>query len=630
MWHRASRVFVWLAILFSGLAQAQFQPPAFPPLGAPFPPVLPPPFPPPGPPPQIGMHPAFGPWCAGPLGPGPCLDVHRFLLVQHAANYIQVPFYGFYGNIPFCNGPLGPGPCRDVQVFLAMRQVAQQQIQVPQWQAGGFCIGPTGPAPCEVVREYVMQAQSGMGLPPPQLNLRRPQVVSQHGPGGEAMCQGPADVVPCVMLAQMGLDRVGGPLPPIGSIDLPPGTANAQAVAQACAKQAGLDTAAFAACAGGKVVLTQRQQEVLDCAATSKDTPAFAACAARRFGIGLSEEQKRVAACAVKAKGVEEAFRSCGGPAFVSRALSEDERAILNCATNSQDAVKFGDCAATRFMGRAEKAVVDCAFSTSDATAFAACAAPNIGVKMSNEQRILAKCALQSKGNTGDFASCAGGALVGNALGQKEQQVLGCAATAGGDTAKFAGCSVNSLFGDRLSKEQRIAVQCAAQSQGDPTGFATCAGANFLGMQLNPEQQIAVQCVVATGGTPPAATGCMASRLVARELTKCLTDGVGGSGCFGDNNDLVGKNGFVGRTLSQVAGGPNSVINNPGQIWGGDNSFVRNPGQIWGGTNSFVRNPGQIWGGPNSVFNNPGQLLPQPKPVQIGNIGGKRICLPWC
>ncbi len=631
MWQRAVRVLMWLGILFSGSALAQFPPPGAPGFlptpGSPFPPLLPPMFPAPGPPPQIGMHPTFGPWCAGPLGPGPCADVHRYMLVQHAASYIQVPFYGFYGNIPFCNGPLGPGPCRDVLVFLAMHQVAQQQIQVQPWHTGNLCVGPTGPAPCNALREYLMQAQSGVGLPPPQLNLRSPKIVSQRGPDGEAMCQGPAGVVPCVMLSLMGLDQLGGPLPPIG---IPPGVTSAQAIAQACAKQAGLDTAAFAACAGGKVVLTQRQQEVLDCATSSKDSPAFAACAAERFGIGLSEEQKRIAACAIKTKGVEEAFRACGGPMFVSRSLSEDERAILNCATSSQDAVKFGECATTRFMGRAEKAVADCAVSASDAAVFAVCAGMNIGVKMSNEQRIVAKCAMQSKGETADFASCAGSALVGNALGPKERQVLGCASSAGGDTAKFAGCSANSLFGDRLSKEQQIAVQCAAQSQGDPTGFATCAGANFLGMQLNAEQQIAVQCVVATGGTPPAAAGCMASRLVARELTKCLTDGVGGKGCFGDNNDLVGKNGFVGRTLSQIAGGRNSVINNPDQIWGGDNSFVRNPGQIWGGPNSFVRNPSQIWGGPNSVFNNPRQLLPQPKPVQLGKVGGKRICLPWC
>lgn len=445
------------------------------------------------------------------------------------------------------------------------------------------------------------------------------------------MCKGPAGPVPCVLVAQMGLDMLGPNPPPIVPMGLPPGAADIQKVAQSCAKQVGLDVAAFAACAGNRAVLPRRQQEVIDCAVTNRDSPGFAACAAEKFGIGLSDEQRRVAACAVKAKGVEDAFRACGGPAFVSKALSNDEKAILDCAAKNTDAVSFGECAVTRFMGRAEKAVVDCAMSASDPGAFALCAAPNIGVKMSNDQRILTKCAMQSSGDETAFAKCAGAGFLAGNLGPNEQKLVNCAAGANGDTSRFASCSAKALFGDKLSKEQQIAVQCAAQSQGDPAGFAACAGANLFGMQLNPEQQIAVQCVVGTGGNPPAAAGCMASRLTARELSKCLTDGIGGEkGCFGDNNDLVGKNGFVGRTFGQIAGGPNSIINNPGQIWGGDNSFVRNPGQIWGGPNSFVRNPAQIWGGPNSVFNNPGQLLPQPRPLQVGTVGGKRICLPWC
>lgn len=609
-----------------------FPPPILPPSGGLFPPQLPPPFPPPPPPPQVGQHPVFGLMCAGPLGPGPCADVHRFLLVQHAANYIQLPFLGFQpGGIPICNGPLGPGPCRDIQVFLAVRTIAQQQIQVPSWQGTGTCIGPMGPVPCPAVQDYLMQSQSGIAPGSGHLNLRRPQVLAQAGPNGQTMCGGPAGPVPCVLLAQIGLDMLGGNLPPIAPIGLPTGAADVQKVAQACANQAGLDMAAFTACTGHKVVLPQRQQEVLDCAASSRDTPSFAACAAGKFGIGLSDDQRRVAACAIKAKGVESAFRACGGAAFISKVLSNDEKAILDCAAKNTDAVQFGECAATRFMGRAEKAVVDCAMSASDPAAFALCAAPNVGVKMSNDQRVLAKCAMQSSGDSTAFANCAGAGFLAGNLGPNERKVLGCAAGANGDTSRFAACSANALFGDKLSKEQQIAVQCAAQSQGDPTGFATCAGANLFGMQLNAEQQIAIQCVVGTGGNPPAAAGCMASRLTARELSKCLSDGIGGrDGCFGDNNDLVGKNGFVGRTLGQIAGGHNSIINNPGQIWGGDNSFLRNPGQIWGGPNSFVRNPAQIWGGPNSVFRNPSQLLPQPRPMQIGTVGGKRICLPWC
>ena len=184
------------------------------------------------------------------------------------------------------------------------------------------------------------------------------------------------------------------------------------------------------------------------------------------------------------------------------------------------------------------------------------------------------------------------------------------------------------MLGAHLSREQQVALQCAAQSDGDTTGFAACAGSNLFNLNLNPEQQIAVSCVVETGGQPYAAAGCIATRLTARELEKCA-DGIGGDdGCFGNNNDLIGRNGWTARTLGQIAGGPNSFVRNPSQVWGGDNSFLRNPSQVWAGNNSFVRNPSLFWGGNNSIFNNPQQLVP--RPATFGNVAGHRICFPWC
>jgi hypothetical protein len=60
------------------------------------------------------------------------------------------------------------------------------------------------------------------------------------------------------------------------------------------------------------------------------------------------------------------------------------------------------------------------------------------------------------------------------------------------------------------------------------------------------------------------AAGCAASRLTARELTKCVEHGIGGDdGCFGNNNNLVGRNGFVVRNIAALGGGPNSVIRDP-------------------------------------------------------------------
>ncbi|WP_155943682.1 hypothetical protein [Pseudomonas sp. G5(2012)] len=422
-----------------------------------------------------------------------------------------------------------------------------------------------------------------------------------------------------------------GVLPAPGSFVLPAGVSDPVQIAAECARQVKVDVAAFAVCNGQKIVLPANQQALLDCAARSRETSKFAACAAPNLGIKISSEQRKLIGCAMEASGDEDSFRSCAGDLLGDGALNRDQRAMLRCAANSDDdAEAFTSCAAERVLSQEQKAVVDCAIESNDAVSFAGCAASNAGITMSDEQRILARCAMQADGDTDELLTCTGSAALGNSLGSNEQAVLDCAVNSGGSNSKFASCSADKLLGGKLSREQEVAIQCAAEAQGDATTAAMCAGANMFKMQLNPEQQIAVQCIVSTGGQPYAAAGCMASRLTVRELTKCLTDGFGGDGCFGDSNDLVGRNGWVARNLGQIAGGPNSVINNPDQVWGGDNSFVRNPHQILGGSNSFVRNPGQFWGGSNSIFNNPSQLLPQPRPVQIGSVAGKRICLPWC
>lgn len=601
-------------------------------------------LPPPPPVQQIGLDPIIGPICAGPAGPGPCQAVQHFLWVQLVAAGIPVQQVGFDPMAgPICAGPAGPGPCNQVRTFIALQLIGAQQFRLPTL-AGPvgepICLGPLGPGPCSAVQAYLMQLQSG-GFVNGPFDPRQVQLVNSNTSGG-AICAGPIGPMPCGLVGQTSLDRMSGAVsgPAVFGVSANLDTARR---AQACARQAGLDVAAFAGCAGQQIILPRNEQAVLDCAVSSIDTPTFANCAAPKLGIRLSDDQRVVAGCATTAGGDAARFASCAGGQYLNRALTADERAILACGAQApSDPEAFARCASGRFLAREQQAALNCALSQSDAAGFALCAAPNVALPISDDQRILARCAFSSEGDPGAFALCAGGAFAGRQLTPDQQAVLGCAAGANGDSGQFMGCAATRLFGDDLSREQRIALQCAAQSRGDPGGMAVCAGANMFNLQLNPEMQIAVQCVASTGGQPYAAAGCIASRLTARELTKCLTDGFGGRGCFGDSNDLVGRNGLMGRTLQQIAGGPNSVfnnpgqllggpnsfVNNPGQIWGGDNSFVRNPGQIWGGDNSFVRNPGQMWGGANSVFNNPSQLAP--KPVQVGSIGGKRICLPWC
>ncbi|RWO88564.1 hypothetical protein [Mesorhizobium sp.] len=440
------------------------------------------------------------------------------------------------------------------------------------------------------------------------------------------MCEGVAGKQPCSIFQQEIVDSGRGPtVGPLLNLD----ALNDIEKAQECARQVGLDVVNFAACTGGNTVLQPNQQDMVDCAVNSTATKEFAKCAAPLLGVKVTNRQQKLAECASESDGDLGNLAECAGGASLGR----NTATTLKCYREaSGDAESFAECSAKNILGEnvteEQKRAIECLSEAQDQSDVLMCST-NF-VDLTDDQKALIECTVSSDGNSSDFIGCAGSAALDKYLGRDAKTAVRCATDSGDDAEKFALCAATGILGENASKEQQIALTCAAQSGGDIEGMATCTGANLLNMELglNPEQQIAVQCLVSTGGQPYAAAGCMATRLTARELTKCFTDGIGGDGCFGDNNDLTGRNGWTARTLGQIAGGPNSVINNPDQIWGGNNSFVRNPGQILGGDNSFVRNPSQIWGGDNSVFNNPSQLAPAP--VQVGKIGNTRICLPWC
>lgn len=248
----------------------------------------------------------------------------------------------------------------------------------------------------------------------------------------------------------------------------------------------------------------------------------------------------------------------------------------------------------------------------------AACAGRGIiGSRLTPDQLKAVNCAAENSDDAEGFAGCLANGLVARQLNPQQRRLLNCAMNNDVNSGEFAGCAARAMFGDRISPEANAAIDCAVQSQGDYQQFGGCAANKFLHLNLNPEQQIAVQCVVSSGGQPYVAAGCAASRLTARELTKCVEHGIGGDdGCFGNNNDLIGRNGFVVRNITALAGGPNSVIRDPGQVLGGPNSVFNNPRQILGGPNSV----------PNQVLRN----VPSPPPIEVGKIGNHRVCIPWC
>lgn len=261
--------------------------------------------------------------------------------------------------------------------------------------------------------------------------------------------------------------------------------------------------------------------------------------------------------------------------------------------------------------------LVSCAEQANGETnALAQCAGRGlIASRLTPNQMKAVDCVVKDSDDEDSFASCLGG-VAADELNPQQRKLLSCATDNDIDSAEFGVCAGRAMFGDKLSPEANAAIDCAIQSQGDYGQFGTCAANKFLNLHLNPEQQIAVQCVVTTGGQPYAAAACAASRLTARELTKCFERGIGGEGCFGDNNELVGRNGFVVRNLAALGGGPNSMVRDPGQVLGGPGSVLNYPHQLLGGPNSL----------PNQVLRN----IPSPPPIQVGKIGNHRVCIPWC
>lgn len=241
----------------------------------------------------------------------------------------------------------------------------------------------------------------------------------------------------------------------------------------------------------------------------------------------------------------------------------------------------------------------------------------------SPQQREIANCIMMN-GNWPTAGFC----MAGRNLSPAGQAIAQCALNIANQNAPpqmLATCASGPMG---VNPEAMRLAGCVAANTDSFWGAAMCVG----GQRLTPEQQVFAECAIDTGLQPYAFAACATGQLTINEFQKCLTIGVGGEGCFGNNNAIVqlvrgfwtgvagGPNSVLNRP-GQIFGGPHSVFRDPAQIWGGPNSVFNNPMQILGGPNSVVRNPGQIWGGPNSVVRNPDQLLGGPNSFFHKNLG---------
>lgn len=203
-------------------------------------------------------------------------------------------------------------------------------------------------------------------------------------------------------------------------------------------------------------------------------------------------------------------------------------------------------------------------------------------------EQAMNQCLNSSGGNRGEFINCAAKkmfspqqvaiydcvanspddnmraqCLAGQLLGQNERRVLNqvqdCYQQSGGDWQQMPLCLADQQF-DQNTQRTIGCIQSQMQSGSvSAWGTVACVGSNNLNM--NPEMTIAVQCATTTGGDPLAWAGCTGGQLTERELSKCLTNGVGGEdGCFGPNNTIVQGLNQLGQAMQQQFGSNNAVV----------------------------------------------------------------------
>jgi hypothetical protein len=124
----------------------------------------------------------------------------------------------------------------------------------------------------------------------------------------------------------------------------------------------------------------------------------------------------------------------------------------------------------------------------------------------------------------------------------------------------------------QLNNDQMRIVSCILNNEGNYLQMGVCAAGNTL----TPEQQVFVNCAITTGVASYAFAGCVGTQLTVNELNKCFSDGIGGKGCFGENNTIVKT---ITNSWHDVTHGPgpgNETVKARERILGGDRGTIPN------------------------------------------------------
>jgi hypothetical protein len=277
-----------------------------------------------------------------------------------------------------------------------------------------------------------------------------------------------------------------------------------------------------------------------------------------------------------------DAFIKC----WTRNVATSTQRKILDCWDKTKTYASFGICSSSGYINRDVATVVDCVDKNSNSPWNASMAACLANGRMSEQDARALNCAISAQGSIASTGSCV---LIGQ-LTPEQRRLVDCVATNRGSYTSIAFCAGGSY----VTSEQRRIADCVVRNTNSYVGMGVCAAGN----SLTPEQQAFVQCAISTGAQPYAFAACVGAQLTVNELQKCMTQGIGGSGCFGPNNeftklvsnrwkdvtrgpgpsnDLVGQDGALVRTVRNNVTGPLDDIRR-GELGGSDASVWRQIG----------------------------------------------------
>ena len=141
-------------------------------------------------------------------------------------------------------------------------------------------------------------------------------------------------------------------------------------------------------------------------------------------------------------------------------------------------------------------------------------------------------------------------------LSGKAVQQLACANNA--NSAQVALC----LAGPKLPGKTGELLACSSNAKSTSDGLGCAAKVAFpeVFKGMNKEWQAVAECAATTGGEPNSMATCVGTRLLINEIAQCLDRGVGRSGCFGPNNEIVKFWKNYWRAILHPGIGPNNEL----------------------------------------------------------------------